>query len=127
MKLKKMYYDFPKMRGGGLVKGRLELFRKFILFGGATKARQMQILIQIHIKTMVKPRVVWVLDKLGTSPILRQIGPRTFWCCGKFGPWCGKLGPDRFGPGRLGPGRLGPGKLGPSLIGHTWTKCWIWE
>ena len=36
MTLKKMYYDFPKMRGGGLVKGRLELFRKCIRFGGAT-------------------------------------------------------------------------------------------
>ena len=31
---KKLQYDFPKMRGGG-VKGRLELFRKFIRFGVA--------------------------------------------------------------------------------------------
>ena len=30
---KNLQYDFPKMRGGG-VKGRLELFRKFIRFGG---------------------------------------------------------------------------------------------
>ena len=29
---KKLQYDFPKMMGGG-VKGRLELFRKFIRFG----------------------------------------------------------------------------------------------
>ena len=31
--IKKAQYDFPKMRGG--VKGRLELFRKFIRFGRA--------------------------------------------------------------------------------------------
>ena len=31
---KKAQYDFPKMRGGG-VKGRLELFQKFIRFGRA--------------------------------------------------------------------------------------------
>ena len=31
---KKLQYDFPKMKGGG-VKGRLELFRKFIRFGVA--------------------------------------------------------------------------------------------
>ena len=30
---RKAQHDFPKMRGG--VKGRLELFRKFIRFGGA--------------------------------------------------------------------------------------------
>ena len=32
---KKLQYDFPKMGGGGRVKGRLELFRKFIRFGCA--------------------------------------------------------------------------------------------
>jgi len=32
--IKKAQYDFPKMRGGG-VKGRLELFQKFIRFGMA--------------------------------------------------------------------------------------------
>ena len=31
-----MQYDFPKMWGGG-VKGRLELFRKFIRFGTVTR------------------------------------------------------------------------------------------
>ena len=31
--LKNLQHNFPKMRGG--VKGRLELFRKFIRFGGA--------------------------------------------------------------------------------------------
>ena len=30
--MKNLQHDFPKMRGGG-VKGRLELFRKFIRFG----------------------------------------------------------------------------------------------
>ena len=30
---KKAQHDFPKMRGGGGVKGRLELFQKFIRFG----------------------------------------------------------------------------------------------
>ena len=30
--MKNPQHDFPKMRGGG-VKGRLELFRKFIRFG----------------------------------------------------------------------------------------------
>ena len=29
---KKLQHNFPKMRGGG-IKGRLELFRKFIRFG----------------------------------------------------------------------------------------------
>ena len=29
---KKAQHDFPKMRGGG-IKGRLELFQKFIRFG----------------------------------------------------------------------------------------------
>ena len=33
---KKMCYDFPKMRGG--VKGRLEIFRKFIHFGVAIRS-----------------------------------------------------------------------------------------
>ena len=83
-----MKYKLLDWKWPASVPAPLELFRKFIPFGGATKAIQMQILIQIHIKTMVSPRVVWVL--------------------GKFGPWCGKLGPDRLGPGRLGPGRLGP-------------------
>ena len=32
---KKAQHDFPKMRGGG-IKGRLELFQKFITFGDAT-------------------------------------------------------------------------------------------
>ena len=32
---KKLQYNFPKMRGGG-VEGRLECFRKFIQFGSAT-------------------------------------------------------------------------------------------
>ena len=32
---KKAQHDFPKMRGGGGVKGRLELFQKFIRFGSA--------------------------------------------------------------------------------------------
>ena len=31
---KKAQHDFPKMRGGG-IKGRLELFQKFIRFGRA--------------------------------------------------------------------------------------------
>ena len=31
---KKAQHDFPKMRGGG-IKGRLELFQKFIRFGSA--------------------------------------------------------------------------------------------
>ena len=31
---KKLQYNFPKMSGGG-VKGRLQLFRKFISFGDA--------------------------------------------------------------------------------------------
>ena len=31
---KKLQYDFPQMRGGG-VNGHLELFQKFIRFGGA--------------------------------------------------------------------------------------------
>ena len=30
-------YDFPKMRGEGGVKGRLEFFLKFIRFGGAIR------------------------------------------------------------------------------------------
>ena len=33
---KKLQYNFPKMRGGGGVEGRLELFRKFIRFDVAT-------------------------------------------------------------------------------------------
>ena len=37
--------------------------------------------------------------KSGPSLIWRQIGPHTFWCCGKLGP--GKLGPARLGtPGQ---------------------------
>ena len=32
---KKLQYNFPKMRGGG-VQGRLEFFRKFIRFGSLT-------------------------------------------------------------------------------------------
>ena len=36
--LKNLQHNFPKMRGGGGgVKGRLELFRKFIRFGLATR------------------------------------------------------------------------------------------
>ena len=30
---KNLQYDFPKMRGGCWIKGRLELFRKFFCFG----------------------------------------------------------------------------------------------
>ena len=33
---KKLQYNFPKMRGGG-VKGHLEFFRKFIDFGTLTR------------------------------------------------------------------------------------------
>ena len=34
----------------------------------------------------------------------RRIGPHTFCCCGKLGPWCGELGPGRLGPWLIGIG-----------------------
>ena len=42
---KKAQYDFPKMRGGG-IKGRLELFQKFIRFGIAALPLD-QVLVQV--------------------------------------------------------------------------------
>ena len=50
------------------------------------------------------------IGKSGPPLIWRQIGPHTFWCCGKLGP--GKSGPSKLG--------LWCGKLG-------WKKCWIME
>ena len=57
---------------------------------------------------MVSTRVVWVLGKLGPSPILRQIGPHTFWCCGKLGPLMRQIGPRQIGPRQIGPRQIGP-------------------
>ena len=42
--IKKAQYDFPKMRGGGGVKGRLELFQKFIRFGMAALPLRSQVM-----------------------------------------------------------------------------------
>ena len=45
---KKAQHDFPKMRGGG-IKGRLELFQKFITFGDAT----LPLMIQLKTKSEI--------------------------------------------------------------------------
>ena len=49
-------------------------------------------------------------SKLGPSLIWRQIGPHTFWCRGKLGPWKMLLL------------QIGPWQIGPWQIGHTRVK-----
>ena len=60
---KKAQHDFPKMRGGG-IKGRLELFQKFIRFGRA--ALPLCLMFNTAVTAMVVTAANWTTAQIAS-------------------------------------------------------------